>query len=110
MLFQCYLGRKPPSFENTTDGQPYLGVRGRGAGRKPYAHGTFGEPAALLYLFAAVQRRVCRFVADGVAVYTVAARYVVAARNPLVRDDRQVVRVRGVVTPDHDHYVQRILQ
>src|SRR5918911_966530 len=110
MLFERYLGRKSASFEDASDGQPYLGVGGRGACCEPYAHRTFGEPAALRYLFAVVQRRVCWFVADGATVYAVAARYVVAARDPLVRDDRQVVRVRGVVPPDHHHHIQRILQ
>src|SRR5215211_8342973 len=110
MLFQRYLGRKAPSFEDASDGQPYLGVGGRGAGCQTYTYGTFGEPATLLYLFATVQRRVCRFVADGVAVYAVAACYVIAARDPLLSDDRQVVRVRGVVTSDHDHHIERILE
>ena len=36
----------------------------------------------LLYLFPAVQRCARRFVADGVALYAVAARYVVACLGP----------------------------
>ena len=52
----------------------------------------------------------CWFVADGVTLYAVAARYVVAVRDPLVSDDRQVVRVRGIVPSNNDHKVQRILQ
>src|SRR5215211_746162 len=47
---------------------------------------------------------------DGITIYAVAARYVVAARHPLVSDDRQVVRVRGVVPPDNDHDVQWVLE
>src|SRR5215210_4084212 len=110
MLFECELGRKPPSFEDSADGEPYLGVGGRGAGCKPYTHRTFREPAALFYLFPAVQRRARWFVANRVALYAIAARYVVAVRDSLVSDDRQVVRVRGVVASNNDHKVQRILQ
>src|SRR5215208_398479 len=110
MLFDRDLGRKPPRLEDAPDGKPYLGVGGRGAGCKPYTHRAFGKPATFLPLFPAVQRRACRFVADCVTLYTVAARYVVTVRNPLVSDDRQVVSVRGIVTSNNDHKVQRILQ
>src|SRR5215208_2017138 len=110
MLFECDLGRKPASLEDASDGQPYLGVGGRGAGCKPYTHGTFGKPTTFLYLFPAVQRSACWFVADRVSLYAIAARYVVTVRNSLVSDDRQVVRVRGVVASNNDNKVQRILQ
>src|SRR5215211_9064102 len=110
LLFESYLWWEPAGFEDVPDGQPYLGVGGRGACGEAYAHGAFGEPAPFFYLFAVVQRGSCRFVADGVTLYAVAARYVVAVRHPLVRDYREVVRVRGVVTPDHDHHVQGMLQ
>src|SRR5918998_4813819 len=41
---------------------------------------------------------------------SVAARYVVAPRDSLRGDDREVVRVRRVVAADDDYYVQRMLQ
>src|SRR3712207_2092333 len=109
MLFECDLGRKSPSFEDSADGESYLGVGGRGAGCKPYTHRTFWEPAALFYLFPTVQRRASWFVVDRIALYAVAARYVVAVRDSLVSDDRQVVSVRRVVPSNNDHKVQRIL-
>jgi hypothetical protein len=110
MLFECDLGRKPASLEDAADGQPYLRVRGRGACCETYTHRTFGKPATFFYLFPAVQRRSCWFVVDLVTIYAIAARYVVAMRDSLVRDDRQVVSVRGVVASNNDHQVQRTLQ
>src|SRR3712207_8424938 len=91
MLLERDLRRKPTSFEDAPDGKPYLGVGGRGAGCKPYTHTTFGEPATLLDLFPAVQRRSCWFVADGGTLDAVAARYVVAVRNP----DRKSTRLNS---------------
>src|SRR5215204_6498805 len=110
MLFECDLGRKFTSLENAPDGEPYLGVGGRGACCEPYTHGTFGKPPTFLYLFSAIQRRTRWFVVDRVTLYAVAARYVVAVWDSLVSDDRQVVRVRGVVPSNNDHKVQGILQ
>src|SRR5215217_1706324 len=97
MLFECDLGRKPTSLENAPDCEPYT-------------HGIFGKPPSFRYLFPAVQRRTRWFVVDRVTLYAVAARYVVAVRDSLVSDDRQVVSVRGVVPSNNDHKVQRILQ
>src|ERR687898_1364538 len=110
MLFECDLGRKAASFEDAADGQPYLRVGGRGACCETYTHRTFGKPATFFYLFPAIQRRSCWFVVDLVTIYAIAARYVVAVRDSLARDDRQVVRVRGVVASNNDHQVQRTLQ
>ena len=96
--------------QDVPDGEAYLGVRGRGAGGEPDADRSFGEPVRLLDLFAGVEGGAGRLVADGVAVYAVAAGYVLALRDPLLGDDCEVVSVRRVVAADDDHDVERLLQ
>src|SRR3712207_9232379 len=97
MLRQRCLGREPTRFEDASDGEPYLGVRGRGPGGEPDTDRSVGKPAPLLDLLLGVQRRAGWLMEDDVALDAVAARYVVAPRYPLGGDDRQVVGVRGEI-------------
>src|SRR4028118_758219 len=69
-----------------------------------------GARARLLALFAGVEGGAGGLVADDVALDAVAAGYVVARGHPLIGDDREVVRVGGVVAADDDHDVDGLLQ
>src|SRR5215207_9593192 len=102
--------REPACLEDAPDGKPYLRVRGGGPGGETDAHPPLRQPIPLLDFLPDVQRRTSRLVADEVAAYAVTARYVVALRDPLGGDDRQVVGVRGVVAADDDGDVQRVLE
>src|ERR687893_1630791 len=103
-------GREILRFEDAPDGEPYLGVGRRGSGGQTDPYRPVGEPAFFLDLLARVEWGAGGLVPDHAPVYAIAARDVVAPRDPLLGDDRQVVRIRGVVSSDRDHHVQRMLQ